>query len=42
MNHGLCPAGGPLERLRLDPAAQNSGMCPTVRVMRDFLSSPGS
>lgn len=22
------PSGGPLERLRLDPAAQDSGMCP--------------
>jgi hypothetical protein len=36
------PSGGPLERLRLDPAAQDSGMCPTCEVMRDFLSSPGS
>ena len=36
------PSGGPLERLRLDPAAQDSGMCPTCEVMRHFLSSPGS
>jgi hypothetical protein len=26
----------------LDPAAQDSGMCPTCEVMPDFLSSPGS
>ncbi|HET9257107.1 MAG TPA: hypothetical protein VFO16_18180 [Pseudonocardiaceae bacterium] len=35
------PSGGPRERLRLDPAPQDSGMCPACEVMRDFLSSPG-
>jgi hypothetical protein len=42
MNHGLAKPGGPLERIRLDLAAQHSGMCPTCEVMRNFLSSPGS
>jgi hypothetical protein len=42
MNHGLAEPGGPLERIRLDLAAQHSGMCPTCEVMRNFLSSPGS
>ena len=26
----------------LDPAAQDSGMCPTCEAILDFLSSPGS
>lgn len=36
------PSPRSLERLRLDPAAQDSGMCPNYEVMRDFLSSPSS
>lgn len=35
------PSRGPLERIRLDPAVQDSGMCPTCEVMRDFLGLPG-
>lgn len=41
MNHGLTEPGGPLERIRLELAAQHSGMCLTCEIMRDFLSSPG-
>ena len=33
------PSGGPLERLRLDPAAQDSGMCPNCEAIRNFPSS---
>ncbi|MGH3927628.1 MAG: helix-turn-helix transcriptional regulator, partial [Pseudonocardiaceae bacterium] len=36
-----CRACDPRERIRLDPAAQDSGMCPTCEVMRGFISSPG-
>jgi hypothetical protein len=40
MNHRHAEPGGPLERIKLDLAAQHSGMRPTCEVMPNFLSSP--